>query len=226
MLCKNEQLTTIYQEYRDDSAVAADEGDIDLYNYSVFIPWQIFINAWNEDEYAIKIEEPTYNKDALEVPVFEYACQIEDTTDVIIGNDILTQRDGNIKYFYSFVKGQNLTQNNAIQTNRVAETISPLGWTLSNGATIEYERFTNTTRLLRTRIYTTQFLDLNDGSWNDQNQLTFEEGYDYAFFRHAYDFTTKEETIDLLFIAKTVPSTHISNDGKILTLEINHYKLN
>lgn len=227
LLCKNEQLTTIYQEYREDSAVEDDDGDIDLYNYSVFIPWQIFINAWNEEEYSIKIEEPTYNKDALEVPVFEYACQIEDTADVIIGNDILTQRDGNIKYFYSFVKGQNLTQNNVAQTNRVTEkTSSPLGWTLSNGATIEYERFTNAIRLLRTRIYTTQFLDLNDGSWNDQNQLTFEEGYDYAFFRHAYDFTTKEETIDLLFIAKAVPYTHISQDGKILTLEINHYKLN
>ncbi len=227
LLCNNEQLTTVYQEYREESAVAEDDGKIDLYNYSVFIPSDIFEKSYNENEYSIQLNEQNYNKDALEVPVFEYGCQIEDTTDVIIGNDIMTQRDGNIKYFYSFVKGHNLNQNNAVQTNTVREkTSSPLGWTLNNGATIEYERFTNTIRLLRARIYTTQFLELDDGSWNDQNQLTFEEGYDYAFFRHAYDFATKEEIIDLLFIAKAVPYTHISQDGTILTLEINHYKLN
>lgn len=220
-LATNEDLTSVYGEYQDDHSGQSYENS--LYNYSVFIPEDIYEDV----ESTITINEENYNKDALEVPVFEYACQIDDSYDVLIGDNILTPRNGNIKYFYSFVKGHNITQDNAVQTNRVREKMtSPLGWILSDGATIEYERFSNTIRLLRIRIYNSQFYDLNDLSWNDQNQLDFEEGYDYAFFRHAYDFTTKEEIVDLLFIAKAVPSTHISNDGKILTLEINHYKLN
>ena len=54
MLCNNEQLTTVYQEYREESAVAQDDGKIDLYNYSVFIPSDIFDKSYNENEYSMQ----------------------------------------------------------------------------------------------------------------------------------------------------------------------------
>ena len=47
---------------------------------------------------------------------------------------------------------------------------------------------------------------------------------DYAIFRHAYNMDTGEENVDLLFIAKNVPSSNISS-GNVLTLKINHYKI-
>lgn len=56
-----------------------------------------------KDNNDFKINEFAYEKDAIEVPVFEYSCQIDDTDDVVIGEDILDTKETNACYIYRAV---------------------------------------------------------------------------------------------------------------------------
>lgn len=223
MLTK-EQLIDVYNDYQNSSEYA-DNYTVSLYNFSVFIPEYIYENAVA----TFEINEESYYKDALEVPVFEYACQVDDSDDVLIGDNILTQYDGNIVYFYGFVVGDNLTQENAIDSNTIIDTTHPIGWSQGNGASIEYESYTSAVKLLRIRLYNWQRWDIDElgftnGPATDISQF---EGKDIAVFRKAFNLSTGQVIADdLLFIAKKVPSTNISLDGLVLTLQLNHYKLN
>lgn len=223
LLCNIEQITNIYDDYQENSGGGSWDGS--LYNYSVFIPSDIYNNALSNNQYLIRITEDYYNKDAIEVPVFEYTCQIDDSEDVLIGDNILVQHSG-YSYFYSFVSGDNLTPNTAIDSNSVHTISTPFaGVEISNGATIEYEQL-GTLKLLRVRLFGYQRYNSSTNEWSNVNQTTFEEGKDYAIFRHAVNLNTMEEIVDLVFIAKKVPYTHLAQNNTILTLEINHYKLN
>lgn len=223
LLCSNEQLTTIYQKYREDNPVQDDDGDIDLYNYSVFIPSDIFENAYNENEYSIQIDEQNYKKDALEVPVFEYVCQIGDSIDVLIGDNILTQYNGFI-YFYSYVEGENLNQNNVSPSNHVIAVSQPIGWRINNSCRFGYR--TNPQGHIQIAFGLFGFAEyvLNTNSWIHSGSTNVNNGKDYAIFRHAYNIATGEEKVDLMLIAKKVPSGNIEDN--IVYMDLNHYKLN
>ena len=223
LLCNIEQITSIYDDYQESHAGSSWDGT--LYNYSVFIPSDIYDNALLDNQYLIRITEDYYNKDAIEVPVFEYACQIDDSEDVLIGDNILTQHSG-YAYFYSFVQGDNLTPNTAFDDKQVTEITSPfVGYQIVGGANIEYEEL-GTLRLLRVTLFNYQRFNVNNNEWVNAQQIGFVEGKDYAIFRHAVNLYTLEEIVDLVLIAKKVPYDHLTLDNKILTLEINHYKLN
>lgn len=56
-----------------------------------------------KDNNDFKINEFAYEKDSIEVPVFEYSCQIDDTDDVVIGEDILDTKESNVCYIYRAV---------------------------------------------------------------------------------------------------------------------------
>ena len=223
LLCNIEQITNVYDDYQEDNGGSSWDGS--LYNYSVFIPSDIYNNALSNNQYLIRITEDYYDKDAIEVPVFEYACQIDDSEDVIIGDNILTQHSG-YAYFYSFVSGDNLTPNTVYDDKQVTEITSPFtGWQIVGGANIEYEQ-QGTLKLLRVTLFNYQRLNANNNEWVNAQQIGFVEGKDYAIFRHAVNLDTMEEIVDLVFIAKKVPFDHLTLDKQILTLEINHYKLN
>ena len=219
--CTNSQLTTIYQNYQ-NSQVGGDSYTGSLYNYSVFIPQEIYDSAKTRNK--IRINENNYNKDALEVPVFEYACQCGDSNDVVFGDNVLRQYSSDYIYFYDYVVGDNINENNAKDTSKVIATTSPLGWRLYNGAGISSSQGTGNTYKLNIKLYAYYQYWLEDGSWTRPGtQISFQSNKDYAFFRHAYNLRTGEEIVDLLFIAKKVPSDKITNNN--LILEINHYKL-
>ena len=223
MLTK-EQLLDVYDEYQNSSAYS-DSYAVCLYNFSCFIPQYVYDNA----NATFEINEPNYYKDALEVPVFEYACQIDDSDDVLVGDNVLTQYEGNIVYFYGFVVGDNLTQDTVNDSNSIIATTHPIGWSQGNGTTIEYESLTSAVKLLKIKLYNWQRWDIDtigftNGPGTDISQL---EGKDIAIFRKAFDLTNgKVIADDLLFIAKKIPSTNVSQDGLTLTLKLNHYKLN
>ena len=218
--CTNEQLTNIYQDYQ-DSQVGGDSYTGSLYNYSVFIPQEIFEAAKLSNK--IEIIEKDYNKDAIEVPVFEYACQIGDSNDVIIGDNILRQYSGDYIYFYSYEIGDNITENNAKTTNKINSTTSPIGWIIYNSADIGSSQGTGNTYHLNIRLFSYSRYNVEDNTWSSGSQQTFQAGKDYAFFRHSLNLMTGEENVDLLFIAKKVPSDKITSNN--LNIEINHYKL-
>lgn len=225
-LCSKDEIADVYSNYQ-DTVSGGQYANVNktLYNYSVFIPQEIYDSASEQ----IFIEETSYNKDALEVPVFEYACQIDDTDDVLVGDNVLTQYEGNIVYFYSFVVGNNLTQANTININTIRATTHPIGWTIGQGVSIDYESYTSDIKLLRIRLYNWQRWDIDELGFTNgpATDISQYEGKDIAIFRTAFDLGKGQVVADdLLFIAKKVPFTNVSQDGLILTLQLNHYKLN
>ena len=72
-----------------------------LYNRCVFIPTELFDMSVSYADYLITDFE--YEKDAIEVPIFEYMCQVDDSDDVTIGEDILANNEDDYCYFYEAV---------------------------------------------------------------------------------------------------------------------------
>ena len=96
-----------------DSNMWTDNGDYSIYNASVFIPQDIFDYFNPRNTYDFRIHEQEYYKDALEVPVFEYSCQVDDTENVIVGENILNKGNDEIFCLYSYI----LTFDNAYDDN-------------------------------------------------------------------------------------------------------------
>ena len=217
--CNNEQLTIAYDNYLQQQQ-GGDAYEGSLYNYSCFIPQAIYENMGVND-YTFLIEEPNYNKDAIEVPVFEYACQIEDSEDVLIGDNIFPSQKGNVIYMYSFVIGTNLNQNNVIADEHISYNANNNTATLENAAQISLiDESTLRVRLFEERYYYTD--DMNFGY---SGILSFgRKTQDYAIFRHTFDLMTNQETnVELVMIAKGVTSPSLS---QFLDIVINHYRLN
>lgn len=118
----------------------------------------------NEDttRYDIAINEANYKKDGLEVPFFEYVCQVGDTEDIIVGEELL---NGEIRSkssgatLYSFEYGYAITNSSKI-TQENAELFMPSVLNSSN-ATLTYDSAShkltigligNTTNLLNQNV--------------------------------------------------------------------------
>ena len=213
-----EKLEQNIQTYKDDTGYGSDATPI--YNASVLIDETLY--NFSRDNYDIKINESSYKKDALEVPVFEYAIQVENSENVFAGSSLLTEHDGCI-YLYGFVVGDNLTENNVYDNDNITD--NGFWLSLSNGAQISTET-TPLGKMMLVRIYSATRYFFADDKTEYGIEQTFTLNKDYAFFRYAFDpLTRKTVSKDLLFIAKKVPQANITNDLKTLTLCINYYKL-
>ena len=105
-----EDVKTAYDEYLNSISYSGD--NVSIYNASVFVPTELLNIVANQELYDFIIEEPNYKKDALEVPVFEYSCQVDDTTNVIVGENILDSGNNDIAYLYQFALVDDITQFN------------------------------------------------------------------------------------------------------------------
>lgn len=203
-----------------------------LFTFFNFIPQDIYDLAsatyGSLSNNLLKITELNYNKDAIEVPVFEYACQVEDSDDALIGDNILTQRE-NCVYLYSYVVGENLSPE-IVNTN---ETITLNGNVLSVDSAAELEvrhqqittPFVYRESYIRLRVYASQSYNLINGNVANTNQANIPTNTDIAVFRHYYNTVTGEQNAELMFIAKNVTSNKLY-DAQTLRLQLNHYKLN
>lgn len=238
MFIEIENLTNIYTEYEEEHSDDPNynswkSSGYSLYNYSMFIPQDIYLKARQQANYTMRITESTfvdqlskdYNKDAIEVPVFEYACQVDDSNDVLIGDNILTQHE-NCIYFYHYIVGEKLTQDNVLDTSELQYLDTPTRIRMSSSATIDYASLDANLKVLQVRLYNYTTYNYSDESWEDYVLNDIQENKDLAIFRHSHNMVTGEDLTELMFIAKKVPSSAISGSGKILTLTLNHYKLN
>ena len=215
-LCTNEEITRVYDTYQ-QSQTGGDNYDGSLYNYSVLIPREIY-ELLGSGDYSIFIEEEDYNKDATEVPVFEYVCQIDDSEYVLIGDNILKQYGSDFVYFYSYVYGDNINQNNAFTTTRVVADGVSGNCSISFASEFSYDP---TNKELSVSIWNQSEYDPATNTWQYGTRQNFVRNKDYAIFRHAYNVNTGEEIIDLMLIAKKVQK----DDSTNLVLKVNHYKL-
>ena len=97
----NEQITTIYNEYKTSTGQDFSDSNFNAF-YSCFIPSDIYTRASDNSKHDFKVEELDYEKDATEVPVFEYCCQIDDSYDVLIGSNILDTYTQDLAYLYTY----------------------------------------------------------------------------------------------------------------------------
>jgi hypothetical protein len=71
----------------------------------------------SQDNYSLKIELPNYDKDAFEIPVFEYMIQGNDdysaNGNIVIGNDLFSTFTGSILYHYTINNTTRFTAENA-----------------------------------------------------------------------------------------------------------------
>ncbi len=80
----------------------------------VQVPSEVWTYINTNQTYDILIDEPNYDKDGLEVPIFEYACQVGDNNDIIFGADFLKGESGiRIDYKVTVVDNVYITQENA-----------------------------------------------------------------------------------------------------------------
>jgi len=71
----------------------------------------------SENNYLVKIDLVNYNKDAFEIPVFEYMLQVNDDYsslgNVIVGNDLFSTFTGTLRYHYVINNSTRITAENA-----------------------------------------------------------------------------------------------------------------
>lgn len=191
-----------------------------------FIPETLYEIA--ENNYTFKISEQNYNKDALEIPVFEYMCQLGDSDNVLIGDNILQQYEDCL-YFYDMIIGGvgEILNPNDINDPRTVSILELEPKMELNGAVkIEY----NENGEIRINYYEKVVYDRKNDTWTYNQQQQFPTGRDVAIYRHAvnkndtYDSDLYPQEKDLLFICRNVDSEHLEN-LRTLVLKTNHYKL-
>lgn len=195
-----------------------------LYNRCVFIPQEVFDTSFDYCDYFIDIAD--YKKDPIEVPVFEYSCQIDDTEDVAIGENILEQHEDDYLYFYEAVVVPHGVANSQNWRNYA-----------TNQKVTQYQ----------------QYLQLDTGNANDRKAVTMSFGSSWSRLLidiwHSVNIDTTnlnegssshlyahnwlesyEDDIDLMIIRHTVPKNYtlsgstVSNETKELMMIIRNAK--
>ena len=111
-----DQLTYVWNLYQSQTAYA-NNTSYDPTNFSVLIPTYIFSEM--EDNCDMQIDEPAYQKDATEVPMFEYVFQVGDSDDVLIGDKILDNARVEEDKLYDFVWFYYIVKKNAGTLNQI-----------------------------------------------------------------------------------------------------------
>lgn len=201
-----------------------------------------------KDNNDFKINEFAYEKDAIEVPVFEYSCQIDDTDDVIIGENILDTKESNVCYIYRAVA----TSKDYVDNNTWVGTFNnPNIRVLPNEDTgnIDYDKpesngYWLVTPAVKFRIEGNNLIiSLHDGMEIDSNGVvSYGNKYDISTFASwsLSDLSIARYTIDkvddignthsvigsyksdLMFVFRNMTNANIV-DGELI-IKINYYK--
>ena len=133
-------LTT--KEYNDaiDSYIASQSADTD---YKYVLTSRCFINygVWSyASNYGFPLSVTNYNKDPLEIPVFEYLVQIGSSQDVLICDNIFINDNESRVYTYSFklVDKDKANEYNGDLYYDTEFTISNLLYSYDNAVELEY----------------------------------------------------------------------------------------
>ena len=216
----NDQVTEVYTDY----ATSHSETEVNLFYGTVFLDTNGDIFNLSNNNYDIRIYESAYNKDALEVPVFEYSCQLVDTNEVLIGDNIFEiNQDEDLLTFYLFLNQNNLTLHNAIgRANSVGLNVA-YNSTTTVDSTNSCELNINGNDLTITLHGITNY-NYSSGSFTYLTSATPISTRDLAVYRYTYKKSTKTLiNKEIVLIAKKVPSANISSNQ--INLKINNYKL-
>lgn len=195
------------------------------------------------------IDEQAYGKDSIEVPVFEYSCQIDDTSDIIVGDNILVNKETNIVYIYPVVSSiKNRISNNNWRnlfmgayltvlpnedSGNIEDRASLNGYDYS-GVVAKFVVGTDTIKITLhsgfeytssgTITYGTKLNPRTFANWNLNDLIIGRYTID------SNDDVSKLETIgyvssDLMFVLKNMQNAVITDSDEI-EIKINHYQVN
>ena len=194
------------------------------------------------------IDEQGYGKDSIEVPVFEYSCQIDDTSDIIVGDNILVNKETNIVYIYPVVSSlKNRISNNNWRnlfmgayltvlpnedSGNIEDKASLNGYAYS-GVVAKFVVSTNTIKItLHSGFEYTSSGNITYGTKLDPRTFAIWDSHDLIIGRYTIDsndIVSKLETIgyvksDLIFVLKNMSNAIITSDNEI-EIKINHYQV-
>ena len=187
-----------------------------------------------KDRCDFLIEEDNYKKDALEVPVFEYSCQIDDSDDVIIGDNVLEQIQNSARmYYYQFVlvPKNTINENNwegvelqPIRVVRPAQSGMPPKIRMYNAVNLYY---TQNSDKLCLKLYT-EVVDNVLPQPILLSELDFENNDLLIVRRNFNRLATTQATLgiidDLFMVIRNMEDATINLNA--IELSINHYKIN
>lgn len=191
------------------------------------------------DNCDFHIVELAYKKDAIEVPMFEYSCQIDDSDDVIIGENILDLTDDAETYIYSFVLvNKNIADNNnaykyrEIPKFRLNSANNGIFY-VDNGAIFEVENNQIKITLGGEQSFNVVTNEIQNGSPIIISDLEGLYSKDILVFRHKLTKNTTYESVDginyvnsvddLMVVIKNTTDMVITNNK--IVLKVNHYSL-
>ena len=235
-------LKKIWDGYIADMEEQYSRTDTDSYFYNrcVFIPFEVYDLGTDYADYMIN--DSDYKKDPTEVPVFEYCCQIDDSDDVIVGDEILSTKDDDFIYFYeAIVVPRNAVNNNNWEMYFNANSIHYQDGTFSlnfgNAQDRGVANFTLLNTEMRINIYSSFSVkdDLSSTTLGTQFQAHSwlngqEDDVDLMIVRYAipknyevsgYNITNVR--YDLMFVVKNAKQCPYTSNR--LDLCINHYRL-
>ena len=245
-MCSTSQLMSIYDQYKATKEQELGRTyDITLYNRCVFIPSDVYNLALNNNDFMIS--EQNYNKDALEVPVFEYSCQLDDSENVVIGENVFESFESDFAYLYELViLPRGFTDDKTWKQYIILKQISKIGQELTIDDTNETLRkacrFYATESLLQLYAYdkiSVNTQTLNATRTNLIRTLNFVTNgasiiggdVDVAIVRYTIpknyslvDNIVQNVSADLMFVVKNATNSPY-NIGGAMRLFINHYKL-
>ena len=235
-MCTSSALSDVYEEYQ----TYHNETSQSLMNASCFIDSEIFegVNGEFSGAKHVKdfgIEENEYYKDALEVPVFEYSCQVDDSDDIIVGDNVLfTQEDDNF-YFYTYLLApkNTITDNNFTSLNIKVPQISvaPVGLKQSDSVVMRYEwdEEIDEKDYLKIKLFETTYWNQVTNEVTNENEIDLDSislsMYDLVIVRNKINRGRQisESSKDLMFVIKNTNDLVIEDNE--IVLSINHYKI-
>ena len=197
--------------------------------YKYVLTSRCFINSNIYDEIEnggseFETELINYNKDPLEIPVFEHTFQMGDTIQVEVGSDIFTLHEELFEYYYSnlfafeFVDKNKLNEFNALSYSTHNISYSGLGFTFSQNATIQPSG-----NALYISLYETYNSTQNPQHIN--KITTIPTNKDLAIYRYEYSYSLNKTIKSLMFIIHLSEDTPISPTNDII-LYAHQWKLN
>lgn len=211
-----ENTGNIYQDFADNNSLSG----VTYIAQRVYVNDEIYQLAQNYASFEIL--ENGYNKDALEIPVFEVAFQLIDSDDVLIGNNIFDtyeEYSENYRLLYGFTYADNVvTENNALllASNSISSGVSIV--TIRNSCSFSYS---NNNQKLNISFYNYSMFIGSDNITN-YTKLTPTKGKDIIIVRYVYDNVNHVVVKkDLLFVIKNTNNMTINSVNNIV-LNINH----
>lgn len=193
------------------------------------------------------ITEPNYNKDPIEVPVFEYSCQVDDTPNVLIGENIMLNQESDLFYAYvfEFVDKNIVNELNWLNYSD-SENLTPQGqWNPTTQVKSVLIQNAASFRVENGKLYITlnNSKEVNFDTKEEETTgyaIDFNTNKDLMIYRYAiqkdlFDTNQSQGTTvdlsdnrkDLLFIVRNLNNATIDDSGEQeeLELAINYYKV-